>query len=213
MDRRFLDAWNLTGRRFFWVFACLAWIAAVVVGLGEMWTYENRPGVSATAPEHEVRLAAGSNASTAPLLVLLAHPRCPCTGATIDELAELMSRASGALNARVYFYHPRAAGESWAHTALWKRAERIPRVEVVADAEGKEARRLGSVTSGQALLYGADGTLLFSGGLTDARGHAGESAGRRAVLSFLAHSEQARATTPVFGCPISNAGVQGKLIR
>lgn len=213
MDRRFSDAWSLTGRRGFWVFACLSWAAAVVVGLGTMWSYENRPGIAATAPERRIRLASGTSASAGPLLVVLAHPRCPCTGATIDELAELMSRASGALKARVYFYQPRGADVSWSRTALWKRTEQIPGVEVLADRDGEEARRLGSVTSGQALLYGADGTLLFSGGLTDARGHEGESAGRRAVLSLLAHAEQPRSTTPVFGCPISNASVQRNSTR
>src|SRR5688572_12759701 len=120
MDRRFSDSWSLTGRRGFWVFACLAWAAAVVVGLGAMWSYENRPGVSATAPERRVGPTADSNSSIAPLLVVLAHPRCPCTGATIDELAELMSRASGNLHARVYFYQPKEADVSWPRTPLWK---------------------------------------------------------------------------------------------
>src|SRR5687768_16493154 len=127
MDRRFSDAWSLTGRRVFWMFACVAWSAAVVVGLGTMWSYENRRGVSAAAPE---RRAAETSASSKPLLVVLAHPRCPCTGASIDELAELMSRASGKLHARVYFYQPKQADVSWSRTALWKRAEKIPGVEV-----------------------------------------------------------------------------------
>ena len=45
--------------------------------------------------------------------------------------------------------------------------------------------RFGLVSSGHALLYDENGRLLFSGGLTNARGHAGNSVGRNAIVAIL----------------------------
>jgi hypothetical protein len=208
MDRLLPDAWRPAVRYLAWVLVTLAWASAVFLGMREMWAYESRPGAAAAAP---VRIGSDSGVGPhRPSLIVLAHPRCPCTGATLDELDELMTRAGDALTARVYFYYPSAKNASWARSQLWSRAGRIPGVEVIADSDGSEARRLGAKTSGQALLYGADGTLLFSGGLTDSRGHAGESAGRRAVLSLVADERQARSATPVFGCSILGSPKNGK---
>jgi len=65
------------------------------------------------------------------------------------------------------------------------------------------------------LLYDAAGALRFSGGITAARGHEGDSMGAAAILSLLsaaspavtaALAPEARQTAlraaPVFGCPL-----------
>ena len=75
-------------------------------------------------------------------------------------------------------------------------------VAVRVDPEGVEARRFGSQTSGQIMLYDADGQLLFSGGITAARGHSGDNAGRNAILSLLTSGSSEQRGTPVFGCPL-----------
>jgi hypothetical protein len=57
-------------------------------------------------------------------------------------------------------------------------------------------------------LFDAGGDLLFRGGITEARGHWGDSEGRSAILSLLAleHRPAAgragRLDSPVFGCPL-----------
>jgi hypothetical protein len=52
------------------------------------------------------------------------------------------------------------------------------------------------------MLYGSEGNLLFSGGITAARGHEGDNAGRSAIISCLTKSEAERNQTPVFGCSL-----------
>jgi hypothetical protein len=44
--------------------------------------------------------------------------------------------------------------------------------------------------------------LIFSGGITGSRGHAGDNDGEQALLEALTHGGGARATASVFGCPL-----------
>jgi hypothetical protein len=67
-----------------------------------------------------------------------------------------------------------------------------------------EAGRFGAETSGHTLLYGADGRLLFSGGITASRGHAGENAGESAIIALVNHQTPLRSQTLVFGCSLTN---------
>jgi len=85
-------------------------------------------------------------------------------------------------------------------------ARLIPGVRVILDPDGKLARRFGVETSGHTLVYGADGKLLFAGGITSSRGHLGDNAGFAAVLEIITNRsiQSARTTTPVFGCELFN---------
>jgi hypothetical protein len=76
-------------------------------------------------------------------------------------------------------------------------------VKVVVDPEGLEAGRFGAETSGHTLLYGTDGRLLFSGGLTASRGHAGENVGESAIIALVNHQTPLRSQTLVFGCALT----------
>ena len=114
-----------------------------------------------------------------PTLVLLAHPQCSCTRATLEELGEVLARAEHRPKTYVVFLKPSSFANGWEMTDLWQTAARLPDVTVVRDDDGREASRFGAATSGQTLLYDTRGALLFSGGITGARGHAGDNAGRR----------------------------------
>lgn len=191
------------------VLACL-WVIGVALGLRAMWGYENQAGSAATPPAHLVSRGSDSLSESRPTLLLLAHPRCPCTSASIEELARVVASAHGGLDARVYFYKPVGAPDAWAKTALWRHAASIPGVQVLVDEDGRTAYRYGAATSGQALLYGADGRLLFSGGVTDSRGHSGESVGGSTILALLANPTPISGTrsnhvsTPIYGCSLKS---------
>jgi hypothetical protein len=73
---------------------------------------------------------------------------------------------------------------------------------VVWDEGGAEARRFGATTSGHAVLYSPDGRLLFRGGLTGARGHAGDNANLDALAAVLDGAPSPHINVPVFGCPL-----------
>jgi hypothetical protein len=102
----------------------------------------------------------------------------------------------------VFFYAPSTEAADWDRTDLWRDASAIPGVRAAEDRDGAAARLFGAFTSGETLLFGTDGRLAFHGGITPARGHAGDSSGRDAILNLLAGRPAARASAPVFGCSI-----------
>lgn len=116
-----------------------------------------------------------------------------------------MARAEGAIEAVVLFYVPRRfAGEPperWGDS-LRRSLATIPGVSTAIDAGGLEAARFGAATSGHTLLYGQNGALLFSGGITGSRGHSGDNIGADAVVDLAAGRPARTRSTPVFGCPI-----------
>jgi hypothetical protein len=101
---------------------------------------------------------------------------------------------------------PPGFAKDWEKSSLWRSAAAIPHVTVVRDDHGLEASRFGAATSGQTLLYSANGLLLFSGGITGSRGHAGDNAGRAAILALLHREALARSSSFVFGCPLFMPG-------
>lgn len=135
---------------------------------------------------------------------MLAHPKCSCTRASIGELAELMERVRGTVDAHVLFLHPDDADARWEHTDLWTRAAAISGVTVHSDVGGREAARFRAATSGDTVVYDANGALVFRGGITAARGHAGDNPGRQRIVSLITAGTADRPTSPVFGCPLQD---------
>jgi hypothetical protein len=183
------------------------WLIAAAAGLSVLWRYDNAPGTGANAP---ARWAAGSvlvHSSGQPTLVLFAHPQCTCTPASLAELAEVLARARTHPRTYVVFLKPDGFSDDWVHSDLWRTAAAIPGVTLVRDDDGREARRFGSATSGQTLLYDGDGLLRFSGGITGSRSHAGDNAGRRSLVALLSGAQPDHAATNVFGCPLFTTGL------
>jgi hypothetical protein len=187
-----------------WAIGLLAtvWLACAVGGLFAVWAYENGPGVPASAgpvwPLHTTL----ARATDRPTLVFLAHPQCSCTTASLGELAEALARARVRPKTYVVFLKPSSMPDGWEKTALWRKAHALPDTTVVSDLDGSEAERFGTVTSGETLVYDAAGTLRFSGGITGARGHAGDNAGRSAVVALLNQLPATTTATKVFGCSL-----------
>src|SRR5207248_10565652 len=130
-------------------------------------------------------------------LVMFAHPRCPCTRASIEELNRLLARCQGKLATRVLFFQPSNYPPEWSRGSLWKSAEAIPGVIAQRDLDGLEARRFGAETSGFVVLYSASGHLLFRGGITGSRGHAGDNTGMEAIISLVNGERAGNSQTPV----------------
>jgi hypothetical protein len=178
------------------------WIAVVSLGLKYLWNYEVSAGSSGTPALQWPQNSQIHRTEGKSTLVLLAHPHCPCTRATIGELSILMTHCQGKASAYVLFYKPAGFPYDWEQTDLWRSAASIPGVTVLVDNNGEEARRFGGATSGQALLYNKDGNLMFSGGITGGRGHSGDNAGRDAITSLLLDESADHSSTPVFGCEL-----------
>ena len=182
----------------------LTWVATAVFGGHALLKYENSPGkvgqvASSWPPNSPVQLA-----NDRPTLVMVAHPQCPCTRASMNELAQAMARIQGKVRAYVLFYTPRGSGADWQNTDLRRTAAQIPGVTVLSDVDGAEAQRLGAETSGHTFVFDPSGRLLFNGGITASRGHAGDNAGESAIVSLINDHSSVRSQTLVFGCSLKN---------
>lgn len=180
-----------------------AWLLSSGIGFSFLWSYSSAPGDPGAPPTRWPSDSLVSRHSERPTLLMLAHPRCPCTRASIRELARLMAQCKGDLSAYVLFYKPERAPDEWARTDLWEHASAIPGVKVLCDSGGQEARRFGSITSGQVVVYDRAGALVFCGGITASRGHSGDNYGRSAIVDLVRGGTVYRSTTPAFGCPIT----------
>lgn len=179
------------------------WFSAVLAGLVILWRYEATPGPSGTPTPQWPADSAIELHPTLPTLVMFAHPRCPCTRASIEELAKFMADHAGQVDARVYFYLPAGSDPEWSRQNLYNAAKAIPGVTVALDQDNVEAERFGAKTSGHVLLFDPAGNLQFSGGMTAARGHVGDNAGSAALQSLIEDREPALHDTMVFGCPLA----------
>jgi hypothetical protein len=189
-------------RRLRWIVVSFVWFVVVVTGLSLLAQYNTTAGALGSAPSswpQESRIQLSEQGCT---LVMFAHPKCPCTRASLGELAKILTRCPNAVTTHVVFFKPADTPETWDQTDQWLTAANMPGVQVIRDIDGVEARLFQAATSGQTLLYNSSGELLFNGGITLARGHAGDNPGRGAIESYLVGAVGDVRQTPVFGCQI-----------
>lgn len=194
-----------------------SWLALVSVGMWLVADHATTGGSVGTIAPNLAMAAAkqlGWNGECN-LLILAAHPQCPCLPATLDELGAVFEKAENT-TLRVLVFEPTKASQDWDPEARDTLFGGLPKETVIADRDGDLARRLGAKTSGHLSLYSTDGRLLFTGGITGSRGHRGDNQNRRALTAAL---QQARAhpgsragnasgagtnftRTVVYGCPL-----------
>lgn len=186
-----------------WQFAAASlWLLAIIYGFGVLRRYESTPGAPGSAPTQWPVESRIERPSGRPVLVMLVHPQCSCSGASLHELEAIMTQTHGSLSAWVLFARPAGMPEGSERTATWEQARRIPGVTVRRDPAEKEASLFGALTSGEVVLYDPQGTLIFSGGITGARGHMGDNIGRRLVSAFLANQPVTANSHEVYGCSL-----------
>jgi hypothetical protein len=182
--------------------AFFLWLVLTTGGLAGLWLYSGTPGKEGTPPD-----AWPSSSSLRPTLgtstlVMFLHPQCPCSRASIYELAILLAHSSGHLRAEVVFLKPPGREDSWIHTDLWQDASKLPATVAISDLGGREAALFKATTSGETVVYDTAGKLRFHGGITGARGHIGDNAGCFAIEAYANAGFTATTRTRVFGCPL-----------
>jgi len=185
------------------VFGLVAlWLLGVVAGVAWLCRYSVIPGPPAAAvtswPTELGPLRKGDRDT----LVMVLHPDCPCSRASMSELAVLAADCEGDLSIEILFAQPPELVENVRSTDLWQSAAQIPGAMLLEDRGGALARSLGATTSGQVFLFDAGSALRFSGGITSSRGHAGNNAGRVAIEAIVHKEAPGIKTTPVFGCSL-----------
>jgi hypothetical protein len=191
-------------RKSLWLIGVMTavWLAAATGGLYVVWAYDNAPGLPADAGPSWPQSTTLVRATDRPTVVMLAHPLCDCTRASLAELAEALGRTPVKPKTYVVFLKPTSMPDGWEQSGLWKSAEQLPDTTIVRDDDGLEAERFGALTSGQTMVYDAQGALRFSGGITGARAHEGDNAGRSAVVALLNALPNNHAATHVYGCSL-----------
>lgn len=133
-------------------------------------------------------------------LVVFIHPGCSCSKASLVELSRLVSQESE-IASQIVFMKTAKLSSLLEGNDLLAQARRIPRATIIFDEDGKEAKIFGALTSGHTFLYHEERGLLFSGGITAARGHEGKSVGQESIQHLL-KNKPARNIASVFGCDI-----------
>lgn len=190
-----------------WIFGIL-WLIGIGGGLSIMLNYENAPGAVLPPPPTWPEKTAIKPVASLPTLIMSVHPHCPCTRASLGELAVLLARCKGRVSTYVLFYAPSALEKDWEKTDLWQGAEMIPGVTPVVDPDGFEAQKFHLTISGQTALYDTAGKRIFYGGITPSRGHSGDNVGRSTIESLLIRGSATTEMTAAFGCELTQGDLQ-----
>lgn len=175
----------------------------VVFAMTSMWRYESAAGPADATPPVWPAASSLPRIEGTSTVVLFAHPRCPCTRASISELAKIMAHEGK--DVRVFVAFRGTDDPKFVQTDSWDSAKAIPGVQVLEDRDGVEMRRFGALTSGHVVVYDADDNLRFSGGITGARGHVGDNAGASTVAKLIMGARGEQHDTPVFGCALHDS--------
>lgn len=193
--------------RFSIAVACTLWASLLGLGLYFLMNYETTPGKPGIPPKdfpRDTKLKLSSDKDT---LVMFVHPQCPCTKASLEQLAPLSLKNN--LEIKIVHFKPSIKPDGWSEK--WQLGDwtKNPSVQIIEDIDGAEARRFNAKTSGQTYLFEPDGKLVFAGGITPARGVAGDNKGFDHLSLALSRNKRDandsnKKNSLVFGCNLLN---------
>ncbi len=184
------------------------WLAACSWGTLAFWRYEATAGQSGSVQKHWPESSLLPRRANQSSLTMFAHPHCPCTRASLNELANILADQPRFGSIRVVFSVPVDATPEWFDTEVVRLAKSMKGVEIVFDDGGRISTRFGAQTSGHTLLYDAAGDLKFSGGITGLRGHEGPNRGRTTVTALGQNPRGPAQASVVFGCALVGTASQ-----
>ena len=191
----------------------LAWAGTVGLGFFLLGEYHHRPGHSGAPTSAWPEGTPVAPDPARPTLVMFLHPRCPCSRASVAELAAILARRGDRVAATAVLFRPESSSRDWGRSAgLGPEVAATPGVRILDDPGGATARRFGVETSGHVLLYDLAGRLLYHRRHHPlARPPGRANPGLSAVLARLDGPAAAVAGRgPVFGCPTTgNAKPRG----
>lgn len=183
---------------------CLIWISGSVYGLSYLWQYENAPGELGGASESwPPKSQLTNNDPSKPTLVMFLHPKCPCSRASVEELARLYRYVHGRVNIHILFRSPKTfSQQDVKESAIWQAAKDIPSLTHKIDENDFEISLFRPKTSGQVYLYDTNGNLQFSGGITAGRGHVGDNVGSSSIKNYVLYKKHPQVRAAIFGCSL-----------
>ena len=182
----------------------LVWVLFIFGGTYKLLMYEYTPGKENNFSAYWPATSELQLSNKPYTLVMVVHPKCGCSKASLGELSKLVARFPNVLDVKILFIEPKDAGPDWMLSENWAAANEIAGAEVHPDTEGTLAQAFKVKTSGITLLYNREGGLLFHGGITASRGHWGDNTGSQAIGEIISKGSSATSTTAVFGCNLFN---------
>jgi hypothetical protein len=201
-------------------FLTSAAVLSVALGWYQLIHFSSTPGAQFAAPAHWPGEILLSRTAGLPLLLVFVHPRCSCTPATLRQLDSMLQSTQAAVQVALVVYGSKTvSSKAFSPDASNPEAPiSEPAIsssllhvqsQVVPDPGGLLARRFGAATSGEIVLYAADGHLLFQGGITPMRSQVGAGPGADALSNALTTGAAQFRHASVFGCPIFLPGHAG----
>ena len=199
-------------RRIQWL--SVTWAGFIVAGMVGLLNYSSAPGAVSTPPRSWPKVSGLSLHPSRLTMIMFLHPRCPCSTASVNELARLSARAKDRMEIVAVFVIPPGCPPDWHQSNLWDTAKRIPGVHCLSDHDARICSQFHVTTSGHCLVYNPKLKLIFSGGITAGRGHEGDSLGQTMIAEkALKIAEDGLSECATFGCPLINNQPNSKSIR
>jgi len=178
------------------VVAIAIWLSCIGAGFAIWEQYESTPTQSLGTPQP----CPPSDFKS--VVVMYAHPHCPCSRAGLTELAGVARECGLDVLFRIVFVIPSGSPPDWERGKNWDLASEFPFAQVSRDVGGAEARRVGATASGLVVAFNQQGDVVYRGGITRARGREGASRGRHSLVAILTGTQRQAEERPVFGCPL-----------
>ncbi|RMH26478.1 MAG: RedB protein [Planctomycetota bacterium] len=188
-----------------WLVSILVPAWAITLGAGATYLsrYASQSGDAAIAPTQWPGDTGIERTDGAWTVVLAAHPRCPCTRATADELESALAGIGTPHELVVLAFQP-PDNDRFADTGVIRRLGKRPDARIIPDPDARLSARFGGLTSGWVTVYDPSGALRFAGGITPTRAHTGPNTGSAAVRALLSGAPAPAPAAPVYGCPLTN---------
>lgn len=191
--------------------AVALWLGVAGVGFFALLAHAHRPGEVASPAQLDALEGVAKSEPGVWHVVMGVNPNCPCSHASVAQLAHLERRFRERLRAVVLTTHggrvldPQEAtrSASWLHEH--------PALRVVDDAQGTACRAAGIKTSGAVVLYDPAGRPRFWGGITPSRGHVGPCTGLEAAAALVEGRLPPATTAPAYGCALATPAEGGTL--
>lgn len=169
------------------------WVLALGFGWHSALVYETTPGPAA----HTIYTERSEQAPFT--CVVVAHPLCPCTRATLRGLRAAIGAHPGQFACRIVFAGPMPADKPENLTL----AEAIPGAKIETMTAKAALGKYDAKISGQTFVFDRQGRSVFSGGITASRGH--EDPDFAIELFDQIQKGQGRTRAyPVFGCALGD---------
>ena len=180
----------------------VTWLAMVCVGMFGLTAYANYSEPAPHVTKEWLETSSIERSRNQGQLIAFIHPRCSCSRATVRQLMQLTSQATGSFDVSFQFFCPSSQPRSWVKTPLWEMASTLPNAQCEIDWDGTEAQLHGVNTSGHVLFFDEQGTCQFNGGVTISRGHDGESVALKTLSLIVNQRHTSFVEYPVFGCAL-----------